>query len=429
MAESMARHLAVVFGGRVVFVALSFIATSVILRQLSPHEAGIFWFCLSAIRIVTGCLTDSLDFAVLRSVPRDLQQNRSAALDTLRAAFWLRTGSVSGLLILTGAFAPHLSAIVFRYDGYGYMLVLSAVALIGEILARSAMSYFQASQRFHALVALDITVQAGRFGGVMALLYLGRLSALTALCVWVVVPFISFSVSLLQLPPDVRRPAFPSRAELAGVFRYSRWMVLVMALAAIYERMDVVLLSVFRGPAEVGIYAPAVMLALLPELLVSVVLTVVNPQVARYYQSGHYKDLVRSYLRYSVPIGVLGIAGAFTVAGPVIEAIFGAKYIASIPLFKVLAVGTLVFAMVTPVHSALLSLFAPQRVLVVTVSGLVLMAAGCSLVIPQYGSLGAAVVVTIVRIAMAALIVVFGEERNNNREAARSEFNSSVPNV
>jgi hypothetical protein len=39
------------------------------------------------------------------------------------------------------------------------------------------------------------------------------------------------------------------------------------------------------------------------------------------------------------------------------------------------------------------------------------------------------VVVTIVRIAMAALIVVFGEERNNNREAARSEFNSSVPNV
>jgi hypothetical protein len=57
------------------------------------------------------------------------------------------------------------------------------------------------------------------------------------------------------------------------------------------------------------------------------------------------------------------------------------------------------------------------------------MRSSCSLVISQYGFIGAAVVVTIVRIAMAALIVVFGEERNNNREAAGIEFDSLISNV
>src|SRR5688500_6153976 len=99
------QHLLLVFGGRIGFVALSFIGTSLVLRNLDAAGVGIYWICITASKIVTSCLADVLDLAVLRSVPRDLQDERPRALDTLRAAFVLRMLMVCALVAIGVIFA------------------------------------------------------------------------------------------------------------------------------------------------------------------------------------------------------------------------------------------------------------------------------------------------------------------------------------
>lgn len=399
----------VVFGGRVVFVGLSFVATSLVLRKLDAASVGAYWFCLAAAKIITGCLSDSLDLVVLRSVPNDLEANRPKALDTLRASFWLRLLTVGLIGFAVAMFPRPLSELAFKRPDYSHLLWLTTAALGGEMLIRSVMGYFQSCLDFNRLIVLDIIVQSSRFLAVAVLLAAGALSLPTALGAYLLAPFVAFAVAFFLLPADLRRPRAASLGEFLAVLRYSRWVIAGMALAAVYERLDVILLGLLRGPAEVGVYAPAVMLASTPELVVSVVLTVVNPRVARYYEAGRFNELVSGYLRYSVPIGTCAILGALFLGGPIITALFGAKYSNSIGLFKILAIGTLCFYTVTPVYSALLSILAPKRVLLATTFALSAVSLGGLLAIPNLGATGAAAVLTAVRILMSGLIVFLAQ--------------------
>ena len=391
------------------FVGLSFLATSIVLRTLDAASVGAYWFCIAAAKIVTGCISDSLDLVVLRSVPKNIIGDRPKALDTLRASFWLRLLAVGLIGVAVALFPRPLSEAAFKRPDYTYLLWLTTSALVGEMLIRSVMGYFQSCFAFNRLILLDIIVQSTRFLGVAALLATGTLSLPTALGAYLLAPFMAFFVAVFLLPSDLRLPRPASLGEFLAVFRFSQWVMAGMALAAIYERLDVILLGLLRGPAEVGVYAPAVMLASMPELVVSVVLTVVNPRVAALYEEGRFNELVSGYLRYSIPIGACAITGAVLLGGPVITTLFGSKYSNSIGLFKILAVGTLCFYIVTPVYSALLSILAPRRVLLATSLAVSAVTLGGFLAIPLFGATGAAAVLTGVRILMSALIVFLAQ--------------------
>jgi O-antigen/teichoic acid export membrane protein len=109
--------------------------------------------------------------------------------------------------------------------------------------------------------------------------------------------------------------------------------------------------------------------------------------------------------------------GAITIGGPVMHLMFGSKYMASILLFKILAVGTLCFAMITPPYSALLSMFAPRRTLVITVLGLVLVLVGGAVVMPAYGAVGTAALMTCVRIILAGVVTLLATPLTKERPA------------
>lgn len=406
MGSKTLQNLLVVFGGRVSFVLLSVIGTSLVMRHLGTAEAGAYWLCLTAGKIVTSCLADGLDFAVLRSVPGALDTDRERALDTLRAAFALRMGTVCALAALAGAFSYPLGELLFKRTDSAHLLLLTGAAAIGEMLMRSAMGYFQAAQQFQRLVVLEMISQGLRFAAILALLRAHMLSTTSAMAAYLAPPFAAFLYGLYGMPADIVRPRLPSRAEMLRVYAYTKWIVLVMAVAAVYERLDVMLLGLLSGPSEVGLYGPAVMLATAPELAVSVVLTVLNPRVRMYHADDRSRELIALYLRWAVPIGAAAAVGAVTIGGPVILFLFGAKYAQSILLFKILAIGTLVFAMITPPYSAFLSMFAPRRTLVITATGLGMAAAGGLFVIPRFGAVGTAMMMTVIRVLLAGMVTV-----------------------
>src|SRR5277367_5548547 len=90
--ERTGRTVLLVTGGRVGLQGAWFAATLLMARVLGPAAFATYTLATKAIQIVTDCFADPLDMAVMREAPLFLRTDRSAALEVIRSAFWLRAG-------------------------------------------------------------------------------------------------------------------------------------------------------------------------------------------------------------------------------------------------------------------------------------------------------------------------------------------------
>jgi O-antigen/teichoic acid export membrane protein len=81
---------------------------------------------------------------------------------------------------------------------------------------------------------------------------------------------------------------------------------------------------------------------------------------------------------------------------------------AGVPSFTVLAAGSIVTLMLTPVSAVLISMSAPRITMALTSVQLLMLVGGGVLLIPAYGATGAALVVAGTRIILAFAVVVIG---------------------
>jgi len=259
---------------------------------------------------------------------------------------------------------------------------------------------------FAQFLTLDALLQGGRIGVFLVLVGLNALDVHTALLVYVGASFVVVAAGALMLPRDALRVIPANRRDIGEVFHYSKWMIAAMAIAATYERLDVFLLGYFTGSEQVGVYAAAFTLAVIPEFVAGAVGTVVQPKIVPLYSSGRFRAFARRYLRWAVPAALAVAMGAYLLGGVIIPLLFSARYVASISLFQILVVGTLFSALVNPLHGGLVAMISPRRIVIVTAAGLLAMVAGGSLVIPAMGSTGAAVLVGIVRIGIGVSVLL-----------------------
>jgi O-antigen/teichoic acid export membrane protein len=221
-------------------------------------------------------------------------------------------------------------------------------------------------------------------------------------------PYLVFGAAVVALPRELVRRPFPARTDARGVLAYSGWIAIAMGVAAVYERLDIVLLGWFRAPEEVGVYSAALALATIPDFVVGCVATVLHPRVMPAWVAGEFGRLRRHYLRWAAPLAVLGATGATVLAGGLVPMLLSARYVAAVPLFQVVVLGVLFSAVVTPLPSALLAMAAPARTLAIAsvalASGLVV---GLAL-IPAFGAAGAAAMFVIGRVLVGVMVMYLG---------------------
>jgi PST family polysaccharide transporter len=369
-------------------------------------DFGVYALCVAFIKIFSGCVGDALDFAVLRRVPLYVRTDRPRALRVAWAALWLRFAVGLGVVVVGVLLSSWIAKVFLGSSRHGILVIIAAAGVMGELLMRAASSYVQASEMFSQFLRLDVLLHGGRIGVLLGLVGLNTLSLQAALMAYVGVYYAVFSAGLLLLPRDALRIVRTNRCDLAEVFHYSKWMVLSTGIAAIYERVDVFLLGYFGGSEQVGIYAAALTLAIIPEFVAGAVATVFYPKVVPLYVHREFLAFARRYVHWAVPAALAAAMGAYLLGGMVIPLLFSARYVAAIPLFQILVLGTLFTAIVTPLHAALVAMVFPWRMVPVTAAGLLAMLAGGSVVIPAAGPVGAAVLVGIVRIGVGAAVLL-----------------------
>ena len=399
-------NLLAVTGSRVALLGGWFAATALLARAAGPAAFGLYSLCANAIRIVTGLAGDPVDAAVMRTAPLYLHGDRRRAVAVVRSAFAVRGAVGAGYIVLAGAVPWAASWAIFGTVDHRQLAVMTAVGVLGDLLLRSALGYFQVAETFGRFLAVDVVWQLGRAAAVVALVAAGRLTAGTAVGVYVVVPYVAFAAGLLLLPGDVVRPALPRRAEVVDVLHAAKWVAAATAVGAVYERLDLFLLDRFRSTAEVGLYAAAMLLASVPDFIDGCVQTVLAPRVAPAFAAGRFNQLNRQYLRWSVPLGLLAAVAAVGLGGWGVRTFLSDRYAGSVGVFRLLVLGTLFNLVITPLSAALLNYAAPRASAAVTAVGLAIVAIGGLAVIPGYGAMAAAAVIVAARVVVGATVAV-----------------------
>jgi O-antigen/teichoic acid export membrane protein len=386
-----------------------FLASLLIARVLGPAALGLYALCQTAIQLLTDCAADPLDAAVMREAPLHLRAGeRPAALEVIRAAFWLRGGAGLASLAVTAAVPWIISRLIFNSSHFAALALLTAAGVLGDLLLRSALGYLQVSERFGPFLAVDAVWQLARTGAAVGLVLTHRLTATTAAGLYVASPYLAFVAALLLLPSDVRTPAAPSRRRVAEVLHYSKWMGLALVMGAVSARLDIFLLNYFHGSAAVGLYAAALALAMIPDRLNGIVQTAIAPRIAPAHAAGQFWRLQRQYLRAAAPAAAAGGALALLAGRWIIPLLLSRRFAGSIIPFDLLVLGTLWNAAVMPLPAALLNFLAPRQTAAVTGAGLLLVLGGGLAVIPTFGAAGAAGVMLASRVAIdiASLLLV-----------------------
>lgn len=406
MKDATKRNLLLVTGGRIALLGVWFIGNIILMRQLGAEAFGIYALAVAAIKIFTGCFGDALDLSVMREVPMHLKENRSIALDVLRSSFWLRV-MIGALVLLIVAILPsQISRLLLNDEANIAVAVLIGIGIVADMLSKSSMGYLQASEHFSRFILLEAFLQVGRFAAVLILIWLGRLTAISAVSIFAIAPLIVFVCSLAMLPGDLTKPRRAPRKQMTEMIHYAKWIAFSMAMAALYERVDMLLLGSFRGTKEVGFYSAAMTLATIPDHFSGCLSTVFSPKVPGLHVSGKFRRFTLQYFSYAGLVAMCGIVGAWLLGTFVIETFLSAKYAGSILAFKILATGSLIGLVLNPLPNALVAFVAPRRLSIVTAGGLIASVAGGVVFIPKYGLIGAAVLIVSIRVGIAVIMTV-----------------------
>jgi O-antigen/teichoic acid export membrane protein len=399
-------QLAWVSSGRIALVGTWFLATTLMARVLGPTGFGFYFYCQAIIKIITGCVGDPLDMAVMRQGPLLYKDNRSALLQLVRSAFWIRVAI--GLLILLAALAlPALaSRVIFNRPDFQVIAIFTFAGVLGDFLLRAGLGYFQIGEQFGRFMAVDSVWQGGRVVAVLSLVLFHKLTPRSAVVVYVLAPYVAFAFAWLLLPADLQKPVPPNKRNLSEILHYSKWMATGLAMAAAYEQLDKLFLAHFAGDAALGMYAAAFTWAVIPDFINGIIQTVMGPKIAPAHAAGQFNTLQKTYLLYAVPIGIVFATIAMLLVGPLIHLCMSEEFAPAINVFRILLIGTLFNTVFIPLPEALMNFIAPKRVTVYTSLGLIWVVIGGITLIPRYGPLGAAVTIVSARIVVGCMVMV-----------------------
>lgn len=410
-ARRLAFDAALMTGGRIGFVALWFVGVALVYRGLGADaggvaEAGLFAMSIAVIKVVSGCITDPLDLALMRRVPGLLRSEPEAAYRLLRTGFALRVVcavTVAGVLV---GFAPVVAEHLFHHPEAAPLLVAVAAGIVSDMAFRAVLIVLQASQRFVAFVALEGALQVMRFVAVLVLWASGMMDVEFAIRSYAAASAIAAAGGLLLLPRGLLARFGAGWAEARELLNYLKWMMPGMMLAALNERFDLFLVNEWTGAEAAGLYGAMLTLALVPDLIAGCLSSVLQPRIVDLVQSGRFRAVLRMFLMIGVPVCVCGMLLAIPLAAPVIGLVLGPAYVPGVPAFLWVLAGTLFWLAVAPLPLTLLAVTVPSRLVLMTLfQSVILLGLGLPL-LPLLGVVGMAQAVFAMRVAVALAVLV-----------------------
>lgn len=385
-------------------VGLAFLSQLVLARVLGTHEYGLYayvfaWVMMLGLLSVLGfqivllrlvaTYTARQAWDALNGVIRYAERRVLLAGVSVTLLGWLALG-LGTWLGGSAWLAPDLQTV--------FLIGLVIVPLYALLYVRSAIA--RGLGRVFLALAPDATVREGLVlvlvGGVAlsGLFQPQAWFAITSLLVAILTGLILITLVKRQARPPASRTVAPSTEERPEWRRAVRYTFVFSASMIMLPRLDVIFVGNFVDTATAGAYFLAVRITDLVVFPLIAINAFFGPIVARYHSQGQRLSLYRAVLMMiasSAGIGLVLTIGIFFLY-PDIIGFIGRDFRLDASIILLLLLGQLINAATGPT-TQLLNMTGHERdATTIVLASLLLTVVGLSLLVPQLGTDGAALV-------------------------------------
>jgi len=323
-------------GERIFGALFGLVIMAVVARYLGPADFGLlsYAFALASLFAIVGHL--GLDGLIVRELVREPDQ----ATHVLGTVFTMKLVAYILAALTLVAYAILLQS---HSQTEIYLLCLAAVSIaISPVATFSSWFHARVLARYVSISATIALVVAGT--GKLAFVFIGAsviaFAAMNVVQIVIAAVIGIFFYIRIKGPPLMQWKFSP---VVAKALLSESWMIFFGAIfAIIYLKIDQVMLRWLVGPQEVGVYAVAATLSEAAYFIPAAICTSVFPKLVELRKvdgAAYYARLQSLFDILSlVALGVL--ISILFLGGPLILAIFGEEYQASVPILLVHALAT-----------------------------------------------------------------------------------------
>ena len=313
---------------------IGFVFTILLARSLGPVNFGVY-SALTALAAIVYSLGDlGISSALINFLPKKISER----YEYLATSFWLEFVIGVFILLFFGILSLFFRQIV--PGSLGTDIFLAGLLAFNYLLIIYTQGIFTADRKFWSYSASQIVDSAVKIVIVLAIFKLGRLSIGTALIANVISTLLAllftFGKTLYSIEFDFSKSSFWS------IFHFAKWIAVSRIFTVMISRVDIVLLNLLVGSYSAGIFSAASRVTLLFAMTAAGLGSVINPRFSSF-------DNSHKILAYSKKLVLLvsGIAASMIAisffASPIINLVYGEKYLESISVFRYLILAMIPF--------------------------------------------------------------------------------------
>lgn len=385
-------------------LVLGIAASAIVFRTLQPVGASQVALTLS----ITGLLSLIGEFglrdAAVTFIGRALPANPERAQSVARTFFLAKLA----LSLLAGTLAYFaagwITAAFYPGAGVANLIQLGAFSLLTGSLLGFSLAVLEAQRSFRILGVLGIVQAVIRTFLILVLFTTNNINPVTLILLEALVPLLVFFYSLRFIPSAFYRLRAPFLEHLPAMFHFAKWIAVAAVASTIFLRLDVLMLSYFRPPAQVGLYAVALALAGRLDIVKSAILTTSFPEATRRTSTADLRHFVRQSWHLT-GLASLFILPLLVMGNTLIVWLYGSAYADAVAAFIPLLLAFLCGLNAEPISYVLYALNKPQWIARMDLGLLLLNFSLNMALIPAAGIAGAAYGLLVTRIAGALVTV------------------------
>jgi len=381
--SSTVKDTLISFIGLGITAVIGFIYTVVLARVLGPEKFGIFSTITALVAIIYSLGDLGISSALINFIPK-LKEKKQILINT---GFWFEFIVGIIILLLFGIFS-WLHDLVIP-GSLSEQVLLGGLIAFNYLLISFAQSIFTAERKFIRYSFSQIIDAGIKILIVFMLLYSSRLSISSAFLANIISSLIALLITFGKELFGIKWHF--EKTIISKVFHYAKWLAVSKLFAVFITRIDIILLNLMAGSFHAGIFAAASRITLFFSLLVSSLGSVVNPRFSGFDTNIKIKKYMKKLLVLIGAITLLMVLSAF-LAKPIIEFVFGNKYMDAIPVFQALtaAIIPFMFTLIT-IPALTYSFNQPRFIAKLTAAQVIVMVVIDIIFIPTLGAFAPAV--------------------------------------
>ncbi len=355
-------------------------------RSLGASEYGLFSYLLG----LAGFFTIFSDVGVNQIVTREVTQKPDQRSTYFSTAFWIKIV----LFLFTAALIIFIAPYFSKIQKAAGLLNFVALIVIFDGLREFCIAFFRAKEKMELeALSLILTNAAITILGFIALYFSATSKSLTFS--YAVATLIGSLSAVIILRNDFKKIISYFDRNLIKHIITSAWPIaLVGIIGAFMLNTDIIMLGWWRTSEEIGFYSASQKIIQMLYSLPAILAGAIFPTLSR-LAGQKDNDKVRQLMEISM-VSVLLIAipmaiGGIVLARPIIELIYGAEYLPSVPVFQILIATTLIIFPSTLIGNSILAYNKQKRLAVYMGIAAIGNIIFNSILIPIYGIIGASI--------------------------------------